>query len=103
MHNNNVSNARPFVWKLYLTSNEVEGKCIIVFHPLKIYIYIYIQGMDKIMETVDNGGINLFVLAAVKEHNLWILLFFCLFTLCSASVNALQNVFSNSSCEGIAK
>ena len=88
MHNNNVSHARPFVWKLYVTSNEVEGKCIIVFHPLKLYI----QGMDKIMETVDNGGINLFVLAALKEHKLYIPLFVCLFTLCSTRVNALQIV-----------
>jgi hypothetical protein len=27
-----------------------------------------LQGMDKIMETLDNIGIKLFVLAALKEH-----------------------------------
>jgi len=26
------------------------------------------QGMDKILETLDNTGIKLFVLAAVKEY-----------------------------------
>ena len=36
------------------------------------------------------------MLAALKVHELYPLLFFCLFTLCSASVNALQIVFSNS-------
>jgi hypothetical protein len=45
------------------------------------------QGMGKIMETVDNIGIKLFVLAALKEHQLYLLLFFHLFML-SASVNA---------------
>jgi hypothetical protein len=29
---------------------------------------VYIQGKDKIMETLDNIGIKLFVLAALKEH-----------------------------------
>jgi hypothetical protein len=29
--------------------------------------YSYIQGMDKIMETLDNTGIKLLVLAALKE------------------------------------
>jgi len=40
------------------------------------------------------------VLAALQEH--WceyLLSLFCLFTLCIASVNALQTVFSNSSYE----
>ena len=27
-----------------------------------------VQGMDKVMETVDNIGIKLFVLTALKEH-----------------------------------
>ena len=46
------------------------------------------------METLDSLGIKLFVLAALKEHWLYLLLFFCLFVLCSASVNALQIVLS---------
>ena len=37
------------------------------------------------------------VLAALKEHWLYLSLFVCLFTLFSASVNALQIVFNNSS------
>ena len=48
------------------------------------------------METLDNIGKKLFVLAALKEHQLYLPLFFCLFMLCSASVSALQMVFSNS-------
>ena len=44
------------------------------------------------METLDNIGIKLFVFAALKEHQL-----------CSASVNALQIVFSNSVYESSAK
>ena len=55
------------------------------------------------METLDSLGIKLFVLAALKEHWLYLLLFFCLFVLCSASVNALQIVFSNSLYESTAK
>jgi hypothetical protein len=36
------------------------------------------------------------VLAALIEHKLYLSFSFCLFVLCSASVNALQIVFSNS-------
>ena len=53
------------------------------------------KGMYKIMETPDNIGIKLFVLAALKanyfEH---LSLFFPLFPLCSASGNALKTVCS---------
>ena len=69
-----------------------------------MYNQPYIQEMDKIMKTLDNTQIILFVLAAVKEHRcVYLSLFFCLFTLFCASVNALQTVFSNSSYECIAK
>jgi len=55
------------------------------------------------METL-NTQIILFVLAALKEYRcMYLSLFFCLFTLCCASVNALQTVFSNSLYESIAK
>ena len=57
----------------------------------------------QIMETLDNIGIKLFVLAALKEHYLYLLLFFCMFVLCSASINTLQIVFSNSVYESTAK
>ena len=50
------------------------------------------------METLDNIGIKLFVLAALKEHKLYLL-----FVQCSASVNALQIVFINSLYESTAK
>jgi len=43
--------------------------------------------MGKIMETLDNIRIEPFVLAALNEHQLYLLLFFCLFSF-SASVNA---------------
>jgi hypothetical protein len=60
--------------------------------------------MDKIMETLDSIGIKVFVLVALKEHKLWVsLLFFCLFTLRSAIVSALQIVFSKSSYDSVAK
>jgi len=56
------------------------------------------------METPDNIGIKLLMLAALKEHQLRITFtIFCLFTLSSASVNALQTVLSNSSYESTAK
>jgi len=36
---------------------------------MTIFLYITrVRGMDKIMETLDNIGIKLFVLAALKEH-----------------------------------
>jgi len=35
--------------------------------------------MEKIMETPDNVGIKLSVLAAVKEHQLWISFIILLF------------------------
>jgi hypothetical protein len=54
--------------------------------------------MEKIMETLDNIGIKLIVLAALKEHSWeYLSLFFCLFALGSASVNEFKIVFSNSS------
>jgi hypothetical protein len=46
---------------------------------------------------------NTTVLAALKEHWLYLPLFFCLFALFSASVIALQIVFSNSSYESSAQ
>jgi len=61
------------------------------------------MGDVQIKETLDNIGIKLFVLAALKEHYLYVSLFFCLFVLCSASVSALQIVFSNSLYERNAK
>jgi len=65
--------------------------------------YICLQGVDKIMKTLDNIGIKLFVLDAPKEHQLCFPLFFHLFMLCSASVSALQMVFNNSLCASTAK
>ena len=54
------------------------------------------------MEALDSMGIQLFVLAARKEHQLYLSLFFGLFMLCSASASAsasaLQIVVNNSSC-----
>ena len=41
------------------------------------------------METLDNIGIKLSAVDALQEHGLYLSLFFCLFMLCSASVNAL--------------
>jgi hypothetical protein len=55
------------------------------------------------METLDYIGIKLFVLTALKEHYLYLSLFFCLMVLCSAIVNALQIVVSNSLIESTAK
>jgi hypothetical protein len=64
----------------------------------------YVKGMDKIIETLYNKGIKLFVVAALNNISFeCLLLFFCLFMLCSSSVNALQIVFSNSSYESAAK
>jgi hypothetical protein len=57
--------------------------------------------MDKIIETVDSIGMKL--LAALKEHQLYLSLFFCVFAPCSASFIALQIVFSNISYESTAK
>ena len=54
-----------------------------------------VLGMYKIMETPDNIGIKLFVLAALKAHYFeYLSLFFLLFTLYSASGNALKTVCS---------
>ena len=50
-----------------------------------------VQGMYKIMETPDNIGIKLLVLAALKAHYFeYRSLFFPLYTLCSASGSALK-------------
>jgi len=60
--------------------------------------------MDKIMDTLDNIGIKLFMLAALKEHYLWLsFIILYLFILSSPSVNALQIVSSNSLYESTAK
>ena len=56
---------------------------------------LYIQGIDKIMKTLDSIGIKLFLLAALKENYLYLSLFFCMFTLCSDGVSVLQVVLSN--------
>ena len=57
------------------------------------------------MGTLDNIRIKLFVLAVLTKNisREYLSLFFCLFTLCSVSVNALQIVFGNSSYESTAK
>ena len=70
---------------------------------LRHCFYICVQGADKIMKTLDNIGIKLFVLDALKEHQLYFPLFFCLFMLCNAIVSALQMEFNNSLCESTAK
>jgi len=58
-----------------------------------MFVY-YVQGIDKIIE--NRWYRNNTVLAALKEHNHeYLSLLFCLFMLCSASVNALQIVFNN--------
>jgi hypothetical protein len=56
--------------------------------------------MDKKMDT---PYMNKTVLAALKEHWLYLSLLISLFTLCSASVNALQIVLRYSSHESTAK
>ena len=56
------------------------------------------------MKMLDSIGINCFCCLSWKNISCEDLsLFFCLFALCSASVNALQIVFSNSSNESTAK
>ena len=60
-------------------------------------------GDGQIMEKLDIIGIQLFVLAALKEYWLYLSLFFCWFVLCSVSVNPLQIVFSNSLYESTAE
>ena len=57
----------------------------------------------QIMETLDNIGIKLFALAALKEYQLYLSLYFCMFVLCSASINTLPISFSNSLYESTAK
>jgi hypothetical protein len=48
------------------------------------------------METLDNKGIKLFVVAALKNSSFECLfLFFCLFMLSNASVSASQIVYIN--------
>jgi len=42
------------------TDNAIQQKIL--------YIKWHIQGMDKIMDTPDNTGIKLFMLAALKEQ-----------------------------------
>ena len=56
------------------------------------------------METLDNKGIKLFVVTALKNSSFQCLfLFFCLFMLSTVSVNASQIVFIKSSYESTAK
>jgi len=57
------------------------------------------RGWTKLWKQYGNEN----VLAALKVHELYPLLFFCLFTLCSASANALQIAFSNSQYESNVK
>jgi len=54
------------------------------------------------MQTLDSIGIKLYVLAALKK-TLLVSFIVLLFMLCSASVNALQYVFSNNLNESTAK
>jgi len=56
------------------------------------------------METLDNKGIKLFMVAATKISSFeCVFLFFCLFMLSTTSVNALQIVFIKSSYESTTK
>jgi hypothetical protein len=55
--------------------------------------------MDTVMDTPDNIGIKLCVMAALRNISCEYLSLFCLFTICSDSVSALQILFSNSSYE----
>lgn len=56
------------------------------------------------METLDNKGIKMFVVASPKISSVdCVFLFFCLFMLSSTSVNALQIVFIKSSYESTTK
>ena len=59
-------------------------------------------GDGQIMEALDNIGIKLFMLGCTKR-TLVVSFVILLFMLCSASVSALQIVFSNSLCENTAK
>jgi len=61
------------------------------------------SGDGQIMGTLDNIGIKLFVLAALKEYWLCLLLFFCWFVLGSTGVNPLQIVFHSILYESTAK
>jgi hypothetical protein len=75
----------------------------------KYYIYIYNYASSHSGEGKNNGNPKQYRNKTVCDGcsgNIRcevILLFFCLFMLCSASVNALQIVFSNSSYESAAK
>jgi uncharacterized membrane protein AbrB (regulator of aidB expression) len=52
---------------------------------------------------MDTQYTNKTVLAALKEHWLYLSILVCLFTLCSASVSALEIVLRYSSYESTAK
>jgi hypothetical protein len=67
----------------------------------RMYIRVY-MGVDIIMEILKNWGLE-FVLVTLKERQLATLMFFRLFTLCSAHASALVIVLSNSPCERIGK
>jgi hypothetical protein len=55
------------------------------------------------METLDDIGIKLCDGGTERTSVVYLSVFFCLFTLCSASVNELHIVFSNSSYKSTAK
>jgi hypothetical protein len=55
------------------------------------------------METLGSIGIKLFVLAALKKIYLYLSSLLCVFTRCSASVNALQIAISSGSFESTTK
>jgi hypothetical protein len=86
-----------FIYRCYVCMRACVRVCVCV------YVYMYVQGMDKIFEILDNMGIIFFLLVALKEHQLYLSLFFCLFTMRSTSASALQIVFSNSLYESTAK
>jgi hypothetical protein len=60
---------------------------IYLYDNQKLNIYKYDIFINAI-GTLENIGIELFVFAALKEHLLYLVLFFCLFTLLPASVTA---------------
>jgi hypothetical protein len=63
-----------------------------------------IQVMDRMMETLDDIGMNCLCWLHWKNISCeYLSLLFCVFTLCSASVSALQVVFSDSLYESTAE
>ena len=84
---------------------DEKGDLVTVFHSILAKWRNHfsqlsnLQVMDKIMETLDDIGIQLFVWLHWKNISCeYLSLFCCLFMVCSAGVSALlQIVFSNSS------